>query len=450
MSYVDYTFQTQEDRDDYINNKLYKNVLLAGIKVSVDGEYFVTMPRWKEKVPATLGKIVVDASNHVMVQPYPSWEMNKIGDADAIQSVLGIEIDNTNTLWILDQGKVNGSSAIKGSIKLLAYDLNTDKLVHKKVFPPEIASLSDSFLNDVVVDTENSRVYISDSGITADPSHSALPGLIIWDYKKDDLKRVLSNVVSTKADDKLWIKINGEKVLLDNPMETGADGIALTPNGKKLFWCPLTSHTNYYIKTKYLWDDDKNSNEKLQEKIKTLKKISATDGMSFDNQSRLFVSSLEYSGILWDADPTKDSEDKIMSTLLVNNSKSMMWPDTLAFDHQGWLVFVSNQLHRFLNNELIFSVDNSTEHINFRIWKTYIGTDSYSFVTEKEDSSHFAAWKTALISCFSTAAFIGIVVLIIFVIRKKKKKKKKSKKSNIQKSLLKSDTESSTSNSDKI
>ncbi len=98
-----------------------------------------------------------------------------------------------------------------GSIKLLVFDLYTDKLIQKHVFPPNIAPLDGSFMvtfsrwfdlisfqfcilinllnwtepiqNDIVVDMKNNYAYISDSGTGVTPLHA---GLVIYDFQVRD------------------------------------------------------------------------------------------------------------------------------------------------------------------------------------------------------------------------------------------------------------------------
>lgn len=38
-----------------------------------------------------------------LLDPFPSWAANTEGDSDALQSVLGFEIDPEDRIWILDQ-----------------------------------------------------------------------------------------------------------------------------------------------------------------------------------------------------------------------------------------------------------------------------------------------------------------------------------------------------------
>jgi len=61
ISYVNYDFKTDQERDDYLNNKRYVNCTISGIKVASDGSIFVSVPRWRENVPATFA--ILDRSN---------------------------------------------------------------------------------------------------------------------------------------------------------------------------------------------------------------------------------------------------------------------------------------------------------------------------------------------------------------------------------------------------
>ena len=116
---------------------------------------------------------------------------------------------------------------------------------------------------------KNNFAYITDSGIG---STTIRGGLIVYNFATNTARRVLDSVVSTQPDFDLWFSINGEKVLNNNPMQTGAgnyfenfhiififllklfilDGIALTPSTETLYYCPLTGRTLYSIPTSLL------------------------------------------------------------------------------------------------------------------------------------------------------------------------------------------------------
>lgn len=60
--------------------------------------------------PATLGYIIAPDNNgrtDPEIEPYPSWEMNQIGNCSALQFVQGIAIDANGVLWAVDSGRVN-------------------------------------------------------------------------------------------------------------------------------------------------------------------------------------------------------------------------------------------------------------------------------------------------------------------------------------------------------
>jgi len=349
-----------------------ENCMLAGVKQglptsdSSPGPLFVSVPRWKTGVPATLSTVDPETGDLV---PFPSWEANDIaavsrGEAkaeDVLFSVLGFEIDATNTVWVLDQGKVDNTPAVPGAIKLVAYDVETGEEVWKMVFDAEIASPERSFLNDLVVDRKHGVIFISDSGIPTDPSLPTLGGIIAVDIVENTVVRLLSGTDQTNAAPDLWIHINGDPVLADARMRTGADGIALTPDLATLVFCPLTSHHFYAVPTIQLRAALADNNPNAHIGVIDLgDRGFASDGLGYSNESTLYLTSLEGSGIMTHYNDT-----------LVQNSVAMVWPDTIGWDHAGSLLFTSNKLYKYMEGKL----DPSTS--NFHIYSVDVGADSY-------------------------------------------------------------------------
>lgn len=108
-------------------------------------------------------------------------------------------------------------------------------------FPPEQASLSNSFLNDIMVDHKAGVAYISDSGLPSQTtlptsflvdapqqtthsyahnaylrtshahrahSHSAQGGLLVYDLATNSSRRLLSAISATQPDLSLTFSIN--------------------------------------------------------------------------------------------------------------------------------------------------------------------------------------------------------------------------------------------------
>jgi sugar lactone lactonase YvrE len=297
--------------------------MLAGVKVSSNGRFFVSAPRWKLGVPATLSEVNFTSG---VLTPFPSLIRNAVGMRGALQSVLGFEIDAQDRLWALDQGKVAGKAAIPGAIKLLIWDLKTDTQVQLHEFPPDVASPTASFLNDLVVDQVNNVAYVTDSGIGIDGDAPLQPGLIVFDFSTNSSRRVLSNHSSVMNTD-LWLVVNGSKVLETRPMRTGADGIALTPDTKTLYYCPLTSHTLYRLPTALLRDPNLPA-DKLARAVVNVTGKDASDGLGMGNNNVLFLTSLEQNGIrqLNVAHPSHAETRPLVS------DPRMVWPDTIGFD----------------------------------------------------------------------------------------------------------------------
>lgn len=88
-----------------------ENSAVNGIKV-YKGKVYVTVPRLKPGVPSTLNVIVKSStatnptSMDYVLRPFPNWDMQKVGNCEALQGVQSMEIDpHTGYMWIVDTGK---------------------------------------------------------------------------------------------------------------------------------------------------------------------------------------------------------------------------------------------------------------------------------------------------------------------------------------------------------
>ena len=206
----------------------------AGIKFDNEGNIYVSFPRWFENVYATFA--LFNKTTHLF-QPWPSLEENNYNDSNKLNSVLGFEIFN-GTIYILDQGRINGSLPKDNSMKLVVYDIKSKNRTRTYIFPKEIADPEFAFLNDIVIDINRNLAYISDSGIPIDDKKENKPGLIILNLTVTDkinATRVLDSNETVMPDETFWLHINKTKVKENSPMKTGIDGIALSCDSNTLF-----------------------------------------------------------------------------------------------------------------------------------------------------------------------------------------------------------------------
>ncbi|CAG9314426.1 unnamed protein product [Blepharisma stoltei] len=412
FNWLNFTFDDPADAESYVNNQLYTCCMPAGIKMNSQGDIFISVPRWKENVVATLNQIVSQNDDALLLKPFPSLEENEEGVAEALQSVLGFEIDLDDYIWVLDQGKVNGNSAIAKSQKLVKYNSITGKK-NMTYDLSSVTSANNSFLNDIVLDPLREFAYITDSGLPINSDDPLEPAIIVLNTKTSQVWRLLASDISVMNNETLRIYINGEQVLKNSPMETGADGIALSCDKRTLYYTPLTSQYLYSIDTMYLRDPKYHAN--ISNYVQPIGwKKSASDGLAASEKNNLYITALEYNSVYKQPDITNVASDFSVNkfTIYGNDSERMMWPDTLGFNNKDkTLLVVANQLHHFEDGTINFNKPTVGDH-NFYIWSIDVNDRSYLYGCEDISADNdtyeaFPTWAKILV------CILGVIILII-------------------------------------
>ncbi|MFE7843609.1 L-dopachrome tautomerase-related protein [Microbacterium sp. NPDC057407] len=312
----------------------------TGVSVSHTGRIFINFPKWGDDVPAT----VVELVNGEAV-PYPNRAINQPAndaDPDALVSVQSIVVDPADRLWILDTGSPLFQPTTHGGPKLVGVDLATDEVFQTILFDPDVA-FPTTYLNDVRFDLrqgEGGVAYITDS------SDRGPNGIIVVDLATGESWRRLHDDPSTKAADPFEMvpmaegRVFAERSPDQPPKQVtmGSDGIAISSDGERLWYCPLVSRRWYSVSTSALRDRSVTDDEVAATVVDEGDKGGAADGLESDDRGRLYATNWEHNAV------TRRLPDGTIETLV--HDERMLWPDTMSVATDGRLYVTANQLHR--------------------------------------------------------------------------------------------------------
>ncbi|XP_033762701.1 protein yellow-like [Pecten maximus] len=337
---VGYSWPNETTKQNYIMKKKFvvENNIISGIKV-LDGNVYVTVPRWRPGVPSTLNKVITDPTNtdESILEPYPNWEMQTLGDCNALQYAQSMEVDpNTGYMWIIDVGRTDILTDHPQNLcpaKLIIYDVRNDKLVHVHEFPDAVVSRTSNFLNDIVLDYVNgaaSFAYITDS---VDAK------LIVYDHERD--VSYFFKHPSMEVEEAVESILIGDNTLT---MRVHLNGIAMSYDFRFVYFCALNAYSLYRVPTNVL---RKQSSTFYVERVD--RKNDFSDGMVATDKALYYGGLTKYAVNKW------PFSQKSTEMLVISNDTSLRWVDSFAMDDQENLWLVANGLDLFLTGRMDYS-----------------------------------------------------------------------------------------------
>jgi sugar lactone lactonase YvrE len=304
---------------------------VTGVTVARDGRIFVNFPRWTEDAPVSVAEVASDGS----IRPYPdqawnAWRNAKRDEMDPGQHfvcVQSVVADERGNLWVLDPAAPAQSTLVPGGPKLVKIDLASNEVKQVIAFD-QTAAPQGSYLNDVRFSADGRLAYITDSG--------ARGALLVVDLASGKARRLLDGHPSTQPEKGVVIKTDGKELRRPDGrgVEFAADGIALSPDGKYLYWQAIKGRTLYRIATGAL-DDASLPDKSVEGKVETVGENGPADGLLFDRQGRMYISAVEENAI-------KLREDGKVSVLLQDSR--LRWPDTFALGPDGTVYVTSSRI----------------------------------------------------------------------------------------------------------
>lgn len=260
---------------------------LIGLAVTGDGRIFASAPA------ALYGNKVIEidpASGAVSPFPAASWQGASTDPARRWFAPQALWIDDRNALWVLDSGRPTlPSRAPTGPAKLVRFDLATGRVARSYGFEGTVDA--DDSLNDLRIDHRRGVAYLTNINRQG--------SLVVLDLISGKARQVLIGDRSTRADPAQHIHIGGEVGVLRSgkPPLVHADGIALSPDGRWVYYRTLTDHHYWRVPANALADAGLPA-AKLAARVQFVGRGPITGGIVMAPDGTLYGGDLEHGGIV--------------------------------------------------------------------------------------------------------------------------------------------------------
>jgi sugar lactone lactonase YvrE len=334
----------------------------SGIAVSRSGRIFVSFPRLDaEPANPTLAEL-----RGGTVVPFPDELVNTVDASDPqhrFVSVHGIAMGPGNRLYALDTGARSLAACDPASAKLYVIDLDTNAIVHGIGFPGEVVPAS-TYLNDLVIDFsrgKNGFAFISDSGANGPNA------VIVVDLDSGRSWRRLSGHPGVRPSVPAGFEIATEF----GPIAAapGIDGIALSPDGKTLWWTPLGSYGFFSIPTDALCAPEATDTEIARHLVDHGTREFASDGLDCDREGRVYLTDVT-SGTVQRYLPAEHRFER-----LFQSEPRFRWPDAVRLGPDR-IIYVSESQ---VNRSPQFQGGNDLRERPFRLYRAAIDADPASY-----------------------------------------------------------------------
>ena len=324
----------------------FTGAMPTGVTVSHAGRVFVCYPHWGDNVPFTVGEV-----KNGRASAYPNAPVNKLDPrhpAACLYSVQSVVVDPKDRLWALDTGSVKLGPNVPNGPKLVCMDLKTNTITRKIFFPRSVVTPG-TYLNDVRFDLRRGKgglAFITDSGAKS-PN-----GIILVDLASGQSWRRLGNHPSVKPVPGFAPIVEGQPLyerkhgLSPQEIKFASDGIAISRDGKTLYYCPLSSRRLYSVSIDAMADRSK-SEADVAQTVKDLGVKGVSDGLETDAQGRFYATDCEHATIK--RGPIGGPYRDIVPLLRIpvkSQTPANYWPDTMSIAADGYLYFTANELHR--------------------------------------------------------------------------------------------------------
>ena len=303
---------------------------VTGVAVNADGRRFVNFPRWTEDAPISVAEVARDGS----LKAYPDarwneWRNARAGELpvnDHFVCVQSVVPDGQGNLWVVDAGAPGNEKILEGAPKLVKISLATNQVTKVIAIPGDVA-LQGTYLNDIRFSPDGGTAYITDSGTRG--------AIIVVDLASGRSWRALDGSPTTQVDKTVKVMLDGKPLRRPDGRQPmfAADGIAISNDGRTLYWQALTGQTLYSIDTALLRQEIGEKERQLA--VRTVARTQVTDGIWMSKAGTLYLTSpTDYS--------VKRLNGATVETVLTD--RRLRWPDTMAEGADGTLYVTASHI----------------------------------------------------------------------------------------------------------
>ena len=331
---------------------------VTGVTVSEDDRVFVNFPRWTEDSPVSVAEVAKDGT----IKPYPDADWNAWRNARkdglapqqhfvCVQSVVA---DGRGALWVLDAAAPAQGFVVPGGPKLVRIDLATNKAT-KTISFDSFAAPQGSYLNDVRFSPDGRHAFITDSGVRG--------ALLVVDLASGKTRRVLDGHPSTQVEPGVVVAVEGRPVKRPDGrgVEFSADGIALSRDGRHLYWQAIKGRTLYRVPTADLIETGLERDNDVADKVEPMGANGVSDGLWIGRQSgEMYLSAVEENAVKVrnvEAGPRSEPETLI-------KDPQLNWPDTFSEGPDGAIYVTTSRIP-----DMAFFKPNAPAALPTALWR---------------------------------------------------------------------------------
>ncbi len=318
------------------------DTIVNGVAVSSAGRIFCSLPRWSVEQRASVAEVDV----HGELLPYPDTRWNTWNEAlpteDRFVMAHSVYVDDSDQLWVVDDGSPFFEPYIPGAPKVVQIDLQHDRVVKVYRLGPDVLPPR-ALLGHLR--RHGDHIFITESHGRA---------IIVIDLRDGSTRRVLGTHPSTAADPSIVPRIDGQefrKASTGKPQLIHVNLLEVSHDSRWLYFCPLFGPHLSRVPLALLTDPLATEDE-LGSGVETVCSIPPLAGGGF------YLCSITENAIL------HLSEDADLR--VVHRDEMISFPNEPSVGPEGALYFPSSQVHRL---PLFHADGRSRVQLPFKIFR---------------------------------------------------------------------------------